>query len=124
MSYQDDKYMPYVYYRVRPIKYHMDAHLKDATHPEAVIAGDYVDDFIEVNYSMRNGGTILMCHMDMIVYPNPITAEQIHADSPNVLIDVMFGYEIAQVAASMAMESLGSARVQSLQQQALASEPQ
>lgn len=121
LSYQDDKYMPYVYYRVRPIKYYI---AEDGSDKDHSTKGYYIDDFVEVSYSARNGGDVLMMHIDMICYPNQITEQQIKDDSEKEFIEVMFGYEIAQMAASIAMESLGSGRSQSLQQQALASEPQ
>jgi hypothetical protein len=113
LLYQDQKYMPYVYYRVRPIL---------ATNRNT--NRDHHFMYIELSYEYSNGGNTLMVSADMIKWPPMLTESDMIKESASRFIDVMFGYEIAQRGASLAMESLGVNRSQSLARIATESMPQ
>jgi hypothetical protein len=113
MFYQDDKYMPYIYYRIRPI-------LSNETQ-----TGKFpLKFYIELSYKERDSNSRTFLIADMIRWPHPFTELEMMSEPADKFLDVMFGYEIAQRAAGLAMESIGSSRGQSLQRMSSESAPQ
>lgn len=109
--YQDGKYMPYIYYRVRPVSINQSKWLGLTTTDTKEVF------IIEMAYYPRNGGDTFKLSFDAIVWPDKITAEDMAGPGDgNKHLDVTFGYEIAIQGAQLAMESIGSDRSHTLNQ--------
>lgn len=109
--YQDGKYMPYIYYRVRPVIIN-DSSIWNLWH-----SNDKEMFVIEMSYSARNGGNTFRFSYDAIVWPPKIKPSDMDGTGKErVGLDVTFGYEIAIQAAQLAMESIGSDRSHTLNQ--------
>lgn len=107
LMYQENKYLPYVYYRVKPYR-------SGTTKTSENHMGIEVCTPVEANPTWKADNFYL--NVDYIEFPTPWDEANFADDSKTKVqfLPVMFGYEIAMEAAKIAMESLGNARATSL----------
>ncbi|BAX03434.1 hypothetical protein [Azobacteroides phage ProJPt-Bp1] len=98
MLYRGQKYMPYMYYRIRK-----NVFAKAASN---VCSGKPTEEFyVEINCPSAGGGKFVIAY-EGIAMPPPITENDIAMES-TANVAVLFGYEIAEEAAILAMRSMG-----------------